>query len=285
MNSDKPRFQFSLRDLLVLTTAAGVGLCLLVLAIESSRNSTISGRNAQCKNNLRNLAMATDSYQSSAGIYPGRTQTLAGRPVPWAVALLPNLERLDLYSDWANPSIAIKPPPYFELLTCPQDFRSRSSPHLSYVVNAGIADLTNGNPANGLFFDLTSANPTTITGEYLAGHDGQSHTLIFTENLQATTWDSTKPYETIFVWHPTTQPTKAMLMNGGNLQSVVTAAMARPASNHPDGVNVAFADTHVKFINDQIEYRIYIQLMTPSDADSDLPAVWRNRPLVESDLR
>jgi prepilin-type processing-associated H-X9-DG protein len=51
---------------------------------------------------------------------------------------------------------------------------------------------------------------------------------------------------------------------------------ARPASNHPNGVNVAFSDTHIEFVGDNIDYVVYQQLLTangkkcvdPRDHDS-----------------
>ena len=37
---------------------------------------------------------------------------------------------------------------------------------------------------------------------------------------------------------------------------------ARPASNHPNGVNVSFCDSHTEFLRDDIEYIVYQQLLT-----------------------
>jgi prepilin-type processing-associated H-X9-DG protein len=37
---------------------------------------------------------------------------------------------------------------------------------------------------------------------------------------------------------------------------------ARPASNHPNGVNVAFCDGHTDFLRDDVEYVVYQQLLT-----------------------
>jgi prepilin-type processing-associated H-X9-DG protein len=41
-------------------------------------------------------------------------------------------------------------------------------------------------------------------------------------------------------------------------------AFARPSSNHPGGVNSAFCDGHMYYLNDEIEYHVYTQLMTPN---------------------
>jgi prepilin-type processing-associated H-X9-DG protein len=38
---------------------------------------------------------------------------------------------------------------------------------------------------------------------------------------------------------------------------------ARPASAHSGGMNVAFCDGHGDFLRDDIDYKVYQQLMTP----------------------
>ncbi len=272
--SNEGRYQFSLRDMLVLTTVIGVGICLLLMAIESSRNGATSGRNTQCKNNIRQLAIAVDGYQNICGNYPGRLQNLGGQSVPWPVAMFPQFGRLDLHKDWADRTIKSKPTPFLEMLVCPQDPPTKiGGPVLSYVANAGITDLTNPNVANGVFFDQTQFPTTTIRADDIV--DGKSSTIVFSENLQATTWDSVQPYETIFVWHAAAQPTPEILINGGDLKLPVTAATARPSSKHRGGVNVAFADTHVIFLREDIDYAVYAQLMTPNDQDSDMLDAWK----------
>lgn len=40
-------------------------------------------------------------------------------------------------------------------------------------------------------------------------------------------------------------------------------AYARPSASHPGGVNAAFCDGHMRFLNDELDYRVYTQLMTP----------------------
>jgi len=41
--------------------------------------------------------------------------------------------------------------------------------------------------------------------------------------------------------------------------------MARPSSRHSNGVNVAFCDGHTQFLREEIDYRVYQQLMIPAD--------------------
>ena len=49
-------------------------------------------------------------------------------------------------------------------------------------------------------------------------------------------------------WSPTAAPT---LVN------------ARPSSEHRGGVNVAFADGHVEFLKEDVEYSVYARLLSP----------------------
>jgi prepilin-type processing-associated H-X9-DG protein len=46
---------------------------------------------------------------------------------------------------------------------------------------------------------------------------------------------------------------------------------ARPSSYHPGGVNAVFADGRTVFLNEEITYYVYQQLMTPHGTESDMP--------------
>lgn len=47
--------------------------------------------------------------------------------------------------------------------------------------------------------------------------------------------------------------------------------LARPSSAHPNGVNTAFADGSTRWINENIDYRVYQAFMTPSRKTSSAP--------------
>ncbi len=55
-------------------------------------------------------------------------------------------------------------------------------------------------------------------------------------------------------------------MNNGNM-----AVLARPSSEHADGVNVAMADGSTRFITESIDYRVYQALLTPKGKSSNVP--------------
>jgi len=49
------------------------------------------------------------------------------------------------------------------------------------------------------------------------------------------------------------------------------ARFARPASEHPEIVIAVFAGGNTKSISEQIQYRVYQQLMTPNGRNAQLP--------------
>ena len=138
--------------------------------------------------------------------------------------------------------------------------------------------------------------------------DGASNTLLFAENLTAylnqMTWgDPTnavsvinppnQKFRNVFVWCyaydgsiPTvnfdgsSRPTPTsidplMRINGSkNLEpNALGTLSARPSSEHPGGVNIAFVDGHLTFLHEGIDYHVYQQLMTPHGKRSNMPAV------------
>lgn len=60
-------------------------------------------------------------------------------------------------------------------------------------------------------------------------------------------------------------------MESGLTNVAANADLARPSSAHTDGVNMAFADNSVRFIQDSIDYRVYQALMTPRGKSSNVP--------------
>ncbi len=274
-----PRTVFSIRDAAVAVAVFAFAGMLISLWLKF--NNDRPGHNTYCKNNMRNLAQAVDGFQSRKGGYPGCQEQLAGRIVPWPVVILPEMERLDLYREWTDKSVATPASPFLNYLVCPQDAPDQiGAPVNSYVANAGIADADNDNLANGIFLDLAHGERRLSADDIV---DGKSNTLVFSENVQATTWVARGSPNTVFVWHSTIEPTLAMRINGGDLKAPLTLEMARPSSRHRGGVNVAFADTHVIFLNEEIDYVVYMHLMTSDSAKSDMPGAWRGYALNDAD--
>ena len=118
---------FSLLELLVVIAIIGLLIQMLLPAVQSAREAA---RNLNCKNNLRQLAMAALNHESTHGHFPsggwGRLWTGdpdrgigAKQPGSWCYQLLPYVEQQDLYNwgagePWkkklSRPGVGVKPP-------------------------------------------------------------------------------------------------------------------------------------------------------------------------------
>ncbi|TWT99921.1 hypothetical protein Pla108_08650 [Botrimarina colliarenosi] len=171
--------------------------------------------------------------------------------------------------------------------------------------------------ADGVFFDLNkkaTGIPTTgwlnavdnregtptlqMSLAYISSGDGTSKTMMISENLNAVNYTYSANDNSIpdakqhfgFVWHrelPTSSgyPDNVYRINGGRDQSVATPttmvdvneSLAYPSSNHPGGVNIAFCDGSVRYINERVTSRVYAQSMTTKYKRSNYYDVDDNR--------
>jgi hypothetical protein len=149
-------------------------------------------------------------------------------------------------------------------------------------------------------FELPVREAGKMTMAYLqAKGDGASQTLMLSENLRTVTWafqnkqayvDGGTPrdekYFFGFCWE---QPEvvidgmandtrfKQRRINGGTSDYYsyddapdMTIDDGFPSSEHPGGVNTAFAGGTVRYVSQQIDLRVYAQLMTSNRRSSDL---------------
>jgi prepilin-type processing-associated H-X9-DG protein/prepilin-type N-terminal cleavage/methylation domain-containing protein len=170
-------------------------------------------------------------------------------------------------------------------------------PHTSSSVTSPLKVTNNaGDTAdNGAFHDFAGherlSPPQKAPKVRLSNiTDGSGTTLMLAENIHKT-YDSTLPsgapafgwlfgteQQLGFVWvNPSgglTAPTVGTATNqqeplNRNTQDLVQfdasqPRFARPASAHSGGMNVAYCDGHSDFLRDDIDYKIYQQLMTPN---------------------
>jgi prepilin-type processing-associated H-X9-DG protein len=86
------------------------------------------------------------------------------------------------------------------------------------------------------------------------------------EIAQALTSSDPKQYYRINAFAPDTNS----LHENYTSVSEIQQRDAFPTSNHPSGINVAFVGGSVQFVTDQMEPRVYGQLMTSNRNTSDL---------------
>jgi prepilin-type N-terminal cleavage/methylation domain-containing protein/prepilin-type processing-associated H-X9-DG protein len=123
---------FTLVELLVVIAIIGILVAMLLPAIQSARESA---RRTQCKNNLRNIALALINYENSHGVFPPGVQfdTVQSAPVSdtfrpnWVILILPFLEEQGLYNSFnfdepiSHPVNSIARGAQIPIMLCPSD--------------------------------------------------------------------------------------------------------------------------------------------------------------------
>lgn len=205
---------FTLVELLVVITIIGILVGLLLPAVQSAREAA---RRADCMNNMRQFGIAVANFESSRERYPGYQELLLpidpsgaavgnNKPASWPVMLLQYMDRSDVFERWSSTAVAIDSPvltPQLDVMHCASTgHRPGVRGENSYIANAGFMPRTTDptpysnayyvqtaqRPANGLFMDLISYPNAKVTASDV--RDGQSNTIMISENLLATVWYS-----------------------------------------------------------------------------------------------
>jgi prepilin-type N-terminal cleavage/methylation domain-containing protein/prepilin-type processing-associated H-X9-DG protein len=192
----------------------------------------------------------------------------------------------------------------------------------SYCGDTGAADWRD----NGVFGrsteDINTSNNTPIWGnayfapalnvtrDYISSHDGNASTILFAENSRATSWTAAKidnstderidqfiDKQTV-IWD--VRGVSQVTVLNGRTDSPTTPIntvwyQQSPSSFHAGGFVVAYADGHVQFMSDVVEYQVYARAMTPNGPQARRPAdrtaatrplsyTFQSQPLAQRDL-
>jgi prepilin-type N-terminal cleavage/methylation domain-containing protein/prepilin-type processing-associated H-X9-DG protein len=192
---------FTLIELLVVIAIIAILIALLLPAIQGAREAA---RRAQCANNLKQLGLATHTYQTALGTFPPLVQNGSFNvwgntfgvglyydpwPMDWTASLLGNLEQVPLFnqlnwyvsSGWRGPTAAGWDPQnttvlatQVAVLLCPSEDKKTTmigpGTRKNYVANFG-------GPANflawsGVLVPLKDNPPLDYCGTYWNSNSG-----------------------------------------------------------------------------------------------------------------
>lgn len=142
---------FTLVELLVVITIIGMLVSLLLPAIQAAREA---GRRNTCLSNMRQAALGLSQVAEIKRGFPGYVTAIPTGRTPthirasWVIALLPSLERNDLYDNWQKPNqvmnMFLNQNAFYSslsILICPSNANPNLGTNpLSYVVNTGSAN-------------------------------------------------------------------------------------------------------------------------------------------------
>jgi prepilin-type N-terminal cleavage/methylation domain-containing protein/prepilin-type processing-associated H-X9-DG protein len=290
-NASRPR-GFTLIELLVVIAIIAVLIALLLPAVQAARESA---RRCQCVNNLLQLGIALQSYETAHEVLPpgvvndkGPVQnTPAGYHFGWLVQILPYIEQKSLYNHidkrvglYAGVNSSVRGVGV-RTFVCPSDPGSFAAPGLaaqsSYAACYNDTEAPVDTKNNGVFFLNSGVRSEDIP-------DGRSCTLFMSEK---------KIDPTELGW---ASGTRATLRNAGTVPNnggvKLAVAVVPPAggdgtseddvaktapagatvnggfsSLHPGGINAAFGDGSVRFLKNTINAKVFRLLANRADGE------------------
>ena len=264
----------TLVELLVVMAVIGILIALLLPAIQQAREAA---RRSQCKNNLRQIALALHNYHDRAGTFPP-SSVVAGRNLDvgwwsWVVRVLPDLDQQPLYAQldlnediWTNchkyqPYTSIK----LSVLQCPTDPHSEEvyesdvdcAGGEAYALTNYIAcrGSTRNVPGDGVFPDL---NHVTRLEHVL---DGTSQTLLLGERPVSPTanwgwWATGFGLDSRGLGESVMDVSEGL--HAGDLNS--NADLLHYWSAHSAGSHFALCDGSVRFVSYSIDKQAFFAL-------------------------
>jgi prepilin-type N-terminal cleavage/methylation domain-containing protein/prepilin-type processing-associated H-X9-DG protein len=298
------RRAFTLVELLVVIAIIGVLVALLLPAVQAAREAA---RRSQCSNNLKQLGLALENYESALGSFPpgrmgcdgaagyqctGFNNKIGSIGISGFVALLPFIEQGALHeqidytnSPWnafdtswvnaANERLFTARPKF---IVCPSD---NSQPYRENTPSSGKRAATgsyamvagSNGPPNGNEIKMTNNGMFLYrTGMRRSDMtDGTSAQMMVGESIENDTAASQNVW-TVGSRFQTLRTTKNPLNQkpgtGAFLFNGPGTDNAAFGSKHPAGAQFLFGDGHVSFISNNINLLDYQRLSIRNDGES-----------------
>jgi prepilin-type N-terminal cleavage/methylation domain-containing protein/prepilin-type processing-associated H-X9-DG protein len=278
---------FTLVELLVVVAVIGLMTGLLLPAVQAVRESA---RRVQCSNNLRQLGLASNAFESAHGhLPPPKLGTQFENRGSTLVALLPYLEessayeRYDIDSDVDSPNNLAITSQIVSVYLCPSMTLPRSVPESScgeklapgsYVISSRTTysrhrqlDGAFDNPRDNACYRLgmkhirDGASRTFLFGETDYGHRDYTWSDCAERNGQPK-WGDTRWADGywFFAWGHMSVEFPHLYNNNDKYFSPYSARVFR--SDHPGGVQFVFVDGSVRFIGDDVDAYVRAALVT-----------------------
>ena len=199
----------------------GVLIALLLPAVQQAREAA---RRTQCKNNLKQIALALHNYHDTYGSFPPAvTYSADGQPMhSWRVLLLPFLDEAPLYSrykldePWNSPNNSAVGMSLPAVYACPSHPPGMQPSHTHYVALDGPQSVMN------------SKQPARIRDIV----DGTSNTMMVVEAMDSQIqWTEPKDFD--------------ISQFGGSAPDGMS-------SFHAGGFHATFADGSVRFVSEYL---------------------------------
>jgi prepilin-type processing-associated H-X9-DG protein len=280
----------------IIIIAALVALLLPLLARQREQ-----ARRAQCEWNMTRLAEAVAEFESTFAHYPGYRNPAAigeqaGRAATadnasWVVPLWRSLgTEPPAQAAQEEPDRDVPPKQGTSVLMCPADPKMAHealAAGMSYVANCGLPDVLPSESwpadyvANGIFFDRSEQAEHVFPilendARFVRQHDGLSDTIMLSESLDVGAWTENAEPRVGIVWRwvPAMGPSDTSCIGvplGVNDPRYAAYHEARPSSGHTGGVNMAFCDGHVAFVQAQVDTRVFGEMMCPDAKNARWP--------------
>jgi prepilin-type N-terminal cleavage/methylation domain-containing protein/prepilin-type processing-associated H-X9-DG protein len=294
---DRRRVGFTLIELLVVIAIIGVLISLLLPAVQAAREAA---RRAQCVNNLMQLGIALQHYETAHEVLPPGVVDPAPGPIAnvpkgyhfgWVTQILPYIEQKNVRRH-LNDKVGVYDPANgtarlvsIQTLLCPSD---------------GFASGTAGQPAPSSYaachHDVEAPIAATNTGVFFLNSairyedltDGSSSTIFLGEKtLDQTTAGLGWASGTRSTLRNTGAPPNSLFLPGlvtadgldeagqgpgggaAGGQATLAGALAVGgfSSHHSGGANFGFGDGSVRFLKSAISPRVYRHLGHRSDGE------------------